>query len=102
MAIMKSRKRARKEPLSEAEIDEMVEAQADDDSAWGRPIRVQKATPASLSIPGELAARAAFLAKLHREEKLDDWLTRVIKERVEMEEGAFIEAKREISARHGL
>ena len=99
MAVMKSKMRARKEPISEEGIDEIVEAQAENDSAWGRPIRVRKARPASLSIPGDLAARAAFLARLHREEKLDDWLTRVIKERVEVEEGAFIEAKREISAR---
>ena len=100
MAVMKPRKA--KGELSEEEVDRIVEAQADDDAAWERPIRVRKARPASLSIPGDLAARAAFLAKLHREKKLEDWLTRVIKERVEMEEGAFIEAKREMSSRNGV
>ena len=100
MAVMKPRKA--KGELSEEEVDRIVEAQADDDEAWERPIRVRKARPASLSIPGDLAARAAFLAKLHREKKLEDWLTRVIKERVEMEEGAFIEVKREMSSRNGI
>jgi hypothetical protein len=53
-------------------------------------------------IPSELAARAAFLAKLHRENNVEDWLTRIIKERVELEEVAFNEAKREMSLRNGV
>ena len=99
---MKPRRKAKGEQLSEEEVDRVAEAQGNDDAAWERPIRVRKARPASLSIPGDLAARAAFLAKLHREKKLEDWLTRVIQERVEMEEGAFIEAKRELSSRNGI
>jgi hypothetical protein len=55
--------------------------QADDDSAWEKPIRVHQAAPASLSIPAELAARAAFLAR----------------ERIELEEVAFVEAKRDLA-----
>jgi hypothetical protein len=38
---------------------------------------------ACLSIPGELAARAAFLAKLHREAGLGKWVERIVRERVE-------------------
>jgi hypothetical protein len=97
---MNSIKKAR-ETLSEQEIDRIVEAQGNGDSAWERPIRVVRATPASLSIPAELAARAAFLARLHKEENLERWLTRIIKERVELEEVAFTEAKRELSLRSG-
>jgi len=48
-----------------------------------------------------LAARAAFLAKPHKEKSIAAWLTRVIKERVEMEEVAFTEAKREMFLRNG-
>jgi RNA-binding protein YlmH len=48
-----------------------------------------------------LAARVAFLAKLHKEESLEGWLTRIIKERVELEEVAFTEAKRELSLKGG-
>ena len=83
--------------LSEQEIDQIVAAQADDDSAWDSPIRVQKAKPASLSIPANLAARAAFLARLHRTKNVDDWLTRIIQERIELEEAAFIGAKQDLA-----
>ena len=98
MAIMKLTKKQ----LTEQEIDDIVESQAKDDSAWDKPIQVRKARSASLSIPAELAARAAFLAKLHREKNVEDWLTKVIKERVELEEVAFNEAKREMSLRNGV
>jgi len=101
MADMKSRKKATRKRLTEEEIDGIVTLQADDDSAWEKPIQVRRAESASLSIPAELSARAAFLAKLHRERNLQDWLRKVIKERVELEEVAFQEAKREMSLRNG-
>lgn len=85
--------------LTEREIDEIVTAEASDDSAWGEPIRVHRPHSASLQIPGELAARAAFLARLHRISDVQEWLTRIIRERVELEEVAFTEAKRDLSAR---
>ena len=99
---MKPTKKQTRKQLSEKEIDSIVESQADDDSAWGKPIQVRRARASSLSIPAELAARAAFLAKLHREKNVEDWLTKVIKERVELEEVAFNEAKREMSLRNGV
>ncbi len=84
---------------SQAEVDEVVIAQAGDDRAWGKPVRVKRMPNASLSLPGELAARASFLAKLHREPKLDQWLEKVIRERVELEELAYRETKREMASR---
>ena len=99
---MKSIKKQAKKRLTEQEIDRIVESQADDDSAWEKPIKAHRARAASLSIPAELAARAAFLAKLHKENKVEDWLRKVIKERVELEEMAFKEAKREMSLRNGV
>jgi len=99
---MKSKTKPTKKQLTEKEIDEIVESQADDDSAWGKPIQVRRTNSESLALPAELAARAAFLAKLHREKNVKDWLTRVIRERVEIEEVAFSEAKREITLRNAV
>ena len=79
-------------------IDREVISRADDDSAWEAPIRVKRSKPASLSLPGELAARAAFLARLHREAHLDKWVERVVRERVELEEVAFREAKKKLAS----
>jgi hypothetical protein len=102
MAIMKLRKKQTRKQLTEDEIDNIVESQADDDLAWEKPIQAHRASQATLSISAELAARAAFLAKLHREKSVEEWLTRVIRERVELEEVAFNEAKREMSLRNGV
>ena len=79
-------------------VDEFVVSQADDVSAWDAPRRVKRSRSASLSIPGELAARATFLAKLHRERGVDKWIERIVRERVEIEELAFTEAKRELAS----
>ena len=94
---MSTRHKTARKRLSEEEVDEVVVAQGDDDSAWEQPIDVRKVTPAHLSIPADLAARAAFLAKLHRETEVAQWLTRIIRERIELEEVAFVQAKREMT-----
>jgi hypothetical protein len=44
-----------------------------------------------------LAARAAFLARLHRATDLESWVERVLRERVELEESAFSEAKKNLT-----
>jgi hypothetical protein len=85
-----------KKVLSEEEIDEIVTAQAHDDSSWGKPTRVRATQLAEFSLPSELAARAAFFARLHHATNVEDWLKRVVRERVEMEEAAFAELKREL------
>ncbi len=76
--------------------DTIVVAQADDDSAWEKPIRVRRPKSASVSLPAELAARAAFFARLHRQAKVEDWLRQIIRERMDLEEAAFAEVKREL------
>lgn len=88
-----------KQPLSEAEIDNIVVAQADDDSAWEKPVHVHRKKATALSIPADLAARAAFLARLHREPNIEEWLTHIIQERVELEEAVFARAKRDLIKR---
>lgn len=85
--------------LSEEEIDRVVIEQADDDSAWEEPVSVRKSDPAAISLPSELAARAAFFARLHREANVQEWLKRIIEERIEIEEAAFTESKRDLAKR---
>lgn len=83
-------KKPKRRQLSEVEIDRIVESQAEDNSAWTKPLKVRRVRSTALSLPADLAARAAFLARLHREKNVEQWLSRIIKERVELEEVAFI------------
>jgi len=85
--------------LSEEEIDEIVISQADDDSAWEEPILVNKIKSLSISINAELAERAAFFARLYHEPSIKNWLMRIIKERLDMEEAAFAELKRDLASK---
>jgi len=55
---MKSREKPLKKQLTEEEIDKIVESQADDDSAWGKPIQVRRAKPESPGVLAKLAGRA--------------------------------------------
>jgi hypothetical protein len=87
--------------LTEKEIDQKVVSQADDDLAWGKPIKVRRKKPASLTLPAELAARAAFLARLHHKSTVEEWLTHIIQERVELEEAAFTGARQEMASKAG-
>jgi len=68
------------------------------DSAWDKAVSIRRSKSKSLSLPAELAARAAFLAKLHRESGLEKWVERVVRERVEIEESAFAEAKKTLAS----
>jgi hypothetical protein len=92
---------SKKAKLTEQEIDQIVVSQASDDSAWEKSVRVRRNKPASVSIPAELAARATFLAQVHRKKNLEEWLTHVIEERIELEEAAFVGAKQELSTKAG-
>lgn len=90
-----------KRNLSEQEIDQIVVAQVDDDSAWEKPIGVRRTKPVPLPVPADLAARAAFLARLHHTKSVEEWLTHIIQERVEIEEAAFVGAKQDLAAKAG-
>jgi hypothetical protein len=92
MGYMKTKRKN----ISEEEIDEIVIAQAENDSAWEKSARVRKSKQASLLLPATLAARAAFFARLHREASLENWLNRIIRERLDIEEAAFVGFKREL------
>lgn len=85
--------------LTEDEIDEIVTAEADDDSAWEKPIRVRRPKGANVPLPSALAALAAFFARLHRESSVEEWIQRIVHERVDMEESAFAQLKRELATK---
>jgi hypothetical protein len=100
MAIMNKRKKQlpSKQGLTQDQIDQFVIAQADQDSAWEKVVSVRRSKSTSLSIPADLAARAAFLAKLHHESHVDKWVERIVRERVEIEESAFTAAKKTLAS----
>ena len=82
---------------SEKEIDELLIAEADDDPAWEKPIPVRRSKSEAVSIPAEVALRAAFFARLHREPSLEHWIKKVIAERIDIEEAAFAATKRDLA-----
>lgn len=95
---MNIKDKAKKKP-TEKDIDRLVISQVDDDSAWEKSIRVRRIKPASLSIPADLAARASFLARLHRKNNMAEWLRHIIEERVELEEAAFVGLKHDLNTK---
>ena len=88
--------KTRRKTLSEEQIDQLIISQANNDSAWEDPVKVTKRRSTSLSLPAVLAARAAFFARLHHEASLEDWIKRIIVERLDIEEAAFAGCKREL------
>jgi hypothetical protein len=86
----------RKIALSEEEIDHLVTAQGDDESAWEKPVRAHRSKASAVSLPAELASRAAFFARLHREASVEEWIKRIIEERINIEEAVFAESKRDL------
>jgi len=96
---MNTKRTPKPKGLSPKQIDDFVVSQADDDKAWGTPTEVRRAKPGSFSIPPDLAERAAFLARMHHAARVEEWLARVIKERIELEEVAYAAAKREMKTK---
>jgi hypothetical protein len=92
---MKTKKRV--SPLSEKEIDDLVVAQANKDTAWAQPVLVRQARLATVSLSADLAARAGFFARLHRESSIETWISKVLQERLDLEVAAFTGVKREIA-----
>ena len=95
---MRTKKKA--QPLTEPEIDQIVVAQAEDDAAWGKPVRVRRTKAASVPLPSALATRIAFFARLHREQSMEAWIERIIQERLDLEEAAFAGLKRDLATRY--
>jgi hypothetical protein len=95
MGNMKPKRKA----MTDEEIDRIVIAQADSESAWEKPVKVRKSKSTSVMLPSDLADQAAFFARLHREKSLANWLKRVIRERLDIEEAAFAGSKKELLAK---
>jgi len=87
--------------VTEEEIDHAVIAQANDDTAWEKPVKVRKPKLTAVTLPPTLAAQAAFFARLHHEPTLENWLKRVIRERLDMEEAAFAGLKKDLLTKNG-
>jgi hypothetical protein len=87
----------KKRVKTEREIDEAVIATADDNAAWEKPLQMRRAKGESVSLPAEMAARAAFFARLHREPNLEQWIKRTVSERIDIEEAAFAASNRELA-----
>lgn len=85
--------------LNEEEIDNLVISQAHDETSWEQPLEVKRNKGKSLSLPAPLAERAAFFARVHREKNLENWLKRIIQERLDIEEAAFTGFKKEMLTR---
>ena len=62
---MTRRKKQPRKKLSEEEIDAIVEAQAADDSAWGKPIQVRKGKAAKMLLVRE-ADRVGIAQRFYR------------------------------------
>ena len=92
--------KVKRKVMSEEAIDRIVIAQADNDTAWGKPVKVRRAKSTSVSIPAALASQAAFFARLHREADLSNWLKRIIQERLDIEEAAFTGSKKDLLAKN--
>lgn len=82
------------------QIDQAVIEAANDDLAWDTPVAVTRSA-ASVGLPAGLAQRASFLARLHRERNLQTWVQRVVRERVELEERAFTQARAKLARKAG-
>jgi len=85
--------------LSEEQIDEIVIAQAENDTAWEEPILVHRDISPAMSLPPELAARAAFFARLHKVPSVEEWLRSIVQERIDFEEAAFAGLKQALAVK---
>lgn len=95
---MGSMKRSTKrKKLTGNEIDDFVTRESEITSAWTKPSRVKRILSESLGLPTDVALRAVFFSRLHRSKNLREWLTRIIQERLDLEEAAYQELKRDFA-----
>ncbi len=91
--------KAQRNKHTEEEIDDIVTAHAGDENAWDQPVHIHKNKSASVSLPAALAERAVFFSRVHREKSMENWLARIIQERLDVEEAAFTGLKRDMFAK---
>lgn len=80
MGFMK--KKLKSQPLSEKEIDRLVETEADDDLAWEQWVSVNPSHPVSIRLSEKTIGSLKTLAKLRREKGYQTLLKKWIDERL--------------------
>ena len=96
---MSVKRRSKRSRPSQTQLDDVVVSQAGDEAAWEPSVHVQRVRPGSFLIPPALAQRAAFLARVHHASGVEEWLNRVIRERIELEEVAYAAVKRDMKSK---
>jgi len=88
---------SRSKALCEAQVDDLVVAEADTESAWEAPVTVVPDAEAMVRLPADLVARVAFLARLHHAKDPSEWIQAIVRERVGFEEAAYAGLKRAVA-----
>ncbi len=72
--------------LKDTEIDEIVIKDADDLSKWEKPIKVKAPQAIALRLSPELIQKIQNFAKIHNKNNYQNWLEKIIIERIKLEE----------------
>ena len=70
----------------EEEVDDIVIREANDLTKWEEPIRVKAPQATSIQLSPQIIQKVKFLASVHKEREYQDWLKRIIEERIQLEE----------------
>jgi len=81
----------RRKKLTEEDIDELVIAEANDMTKWGKPVAVR---PTIISFSTSVIEKAKYLAKLHNTRGYQTWLKQIVEERIKLEEELLSDIKR--------
>ena len=72
--------------LTNEQIDEIVTIESDDLSKWEEPIEVKAPQAVLLRLSPELIQKIKFLATIHKTDNYQNWLEKIIKERIQLED----------------
>jgi len=75
----------KKKKLSEGEIDKIVTEESEDMSKWDDPLSVKPRGAISLVLSSEIIKEAQYLSKLHNYKRYQEWLKKIIEERITTE-----------------
>ncbi len=81
----------RRKKLTEEDIDELVIAEANDMTKWGKPVAVR---PTIIRFSTSVIEKAKYLAKLHNTRGYQTWLKQIVEERIKLEEELLSDIKR--------
>ncbi len=81
----------KRKKVTEEEIDELVIAEANDMTKWGKPVAVR---PTVIRFSTSVIEKAKYLAKLHNTRGYQTWLKQIVEERIKLEEELLSDIKR--------